>query len=463
MQTNRAKLLKLTAGAVTIAIALTACQSRQPVAKMNAAIGKADVAAQPAALLTQQSETALAAGNAGAAVSFAELAVSAEPRNADARVALAKAYVAAGRFQSASEAYGDVAAMRPDDSNARFRSALAELAKGNRRTALAMLESLAETPSVIADVGLAFALAGETDRAVDLLVKAVRGGGSTPRIRQNLALAQALAGEWSSARVTASMDLTPDVVNARVAEWAALASNKDAAWRVATVLGVAPAETDTGRPVRLAWSPPAAEPVQLAAMAPEATPARPAVEAAKAEPVFVPPVVAAAAPVVRAEPVRIATAEVPAVAAPKPLVFAGKKPATAEQKAAVVKVKTVAPTGLALKPVVAVKREIRALPKPSNGAWVVQLGSYAKPEFLNAGWQGLVQKNKSLGDYKPLKSSADVKGATYHRLAVGSFATVAEAVQLCQSLKAGGQSCFVRKGEGSVAAPVAAARKPKRA
>lgn len=439
MQTQRNTVLKLAASAFTLGVSLTACQSStSPVAHVNTAIGAID-APQPSVVLIKQAEAARLAGNPAAAISFAELAVTADPQNADARFTLAKAYTAAGRYQSAAEAYGDLSAMNPDDANVRFRAALSSLAAGNRYTALSTLDALADEPSLAADVGLALALSGETRKAISLLEKSVRAGTSTPRLRQNLALAQALSGEWAAARTTASMDLTPDAVDARVAEWAAIASNTDSAWRTASVLGVEMAANDVGRPVALAWAPPQAETmvavadVQPAVDVPvEESAPEPVAVAAAPEPA--PAVVAEAAPTVRPEPVAIARAEVPVAAEPA-------QP--------IVKIRAVQPAFDAPKPVSAVKREIRALPKPTHGAWVVQLGSYAKPEFLNAGWKTLVRKNSALGEFDPIRSQIEVKGATYHRLAIGSFANVTEAVDLCRNLKAEGYSCFVRKGAGA--------------
>ena len=438
MQINGARVLKLTTGAATMALALTACGSRSSVTSL----ADADVKAKGTpTMLVQQSDDARAAGNVAAAISFAELAVTADPQSFDARVALAKAYVAAGRFHSASEAYGDMAAMRPDDNGAKFRAALAELGKGNRRAALSSLDALAGVKGLEADVGLAFALAGEADRAIAVLEPAARAEDSSVRVRQNLALAQALAGQWGAARTTASMDLTPNAVDARIAEWAELASTRDTAWRTAQVLGVTPAETDAGRPVQLAWAPPSAA-VQFAESAPPAPATTPDAVAtvAAAEPVAAEPVAVAAveapmpAPKPAADPVQIARSDVPAPAAQK-----------AEPRVA--KASATQPT-LQPKPVVAVKRDIRAVAKPTVGTWVVQVGAYSKPDSVQRGWQGLVAKNKSLTGFQPTKSSIDLKGSTFHRLAVGSFGSVSEAVELCKSLRASGQSCFVRKGEG---------------
>jgi cell division septation protein DedD len=93
--------------------------------------------------------------------------------------------------------------------------------------------------------------------------------------------------------------------------------------------------------------------------------------------------------------------------------------------------------------------ELPPLPKATGGIWVVQLGSYAALDYLVEGWHGLLQKNKTLGDYTPLKSSIELEGETYYRLSVGTFATLDDADALCENLEAAGQKCFIRKGEGA--------------
>jgi Flp pilus assembly protein TadD len=454
MQNNGARGLRLTTGAVTMALALTSCGSREEIATVSTP--QVDPAT-PAALLLQRSQDARAQGDAAAAVSFAELAVTANPQDFDARAALAKAYLGAGRFHSAAEAYGDMVAMRPDDDGARFRAALAELGKGNRRTALAALDDLAGADGLRADVGLALALAGDTDRAVALLETAVRAGDTSPRTRQNLALAQALSGKWAAARVTASVDLAPDAIDERVAQWAELAGNSDVAWRIATVLDVTPAETDAGRPVELAWASPTAAPTAMAdaAIQPAIAPVQPAELAAAVDvPAAETPAPVVAAPVVRPEPVAIAKVDVPSADAAKPVVFDGLRRTSAETP----QPRKAIATAVSPRAVAAVKREIRALPKPTVGTWVVQVGAYAKPQFMTVGWQGLVRANKALGEFTPMKSSIDIDGATYHRLAVGTFATATEAGAFCQALKDAGQKCFVRRGDGgAVRGPVKSA------
>ncbi len=492
MRFNGANMLKVSTGAITLALTLGACQNNQHVTHINSASGKAAVAdARPAAVLITQSKSALESNNSAAAISFAELAVRADAQNAEARLILAKAYLADGRFQAAADAYADLVAMNPGDQNSRFRGALAELAAGKTLAPVATLHSLSSDRDIADDVGLALALAGQAEKAVELLTDVVRNGSSTARTRQNLALAQAMAGQWAAARVTASIDLAPSEVDVRVAEWAALASNSDPAWRTARILAIEPAAHDFGRPVELAWSPaPAAgeQAVQLASAETVELPRAEPQEVAQPAPVMAPVSAPAPAPVAveksvpdavivknpepkltriavrppvlkpvktRPAPVEIAKADVPAAVetalvaprAEKPVVFDGLKN-TETKTPAVTEVSAPSPV-VEAKPVAAVKRVIKPLPKADGGAWVVQLGAYAQPEYLVHGWQGLLQKNKVLGDYNPLKSSIEIDGFEYYRLSIGAFSSRDDATTLCNALSAAGQACFVRAGEGA--------------
>lgn len=200
-------------------------------------------------MLMSQARQALGAQNGDAAVSFAELAVRSSPGDAGARKLLAQAYLAAGRLRSAVDAYDDLLALKPGDADAGLKRAVTLLASGDRAAAL---EALAGAKAPPADVGLAYALAGDSDAAIAMLTEAARSPGATPRVRQNLALAHALAGHWAQARTVAAQDLAPELVDARIAEWSQLAS-VDAPVRTQTMLAVAPAEEDGGRPVELAY------------------------------------------------------------------------------------------------------------------------------------------------------------------------------------------------------------------
>ena len=55
--------------------------------------------------------------------------------------------------------------------------------------------------------GLALALAGRAAEAIAVLEAAAREQGADATVRQNLALAHALAGDWTEARTIAAQDV----------------------------------------------------------------------------------------------------------------------------------------------------------------------------------------------------------------------------------------------------------------
>ena len=88
------------------------------------------------------------------------------------------------------------------------------------------------------DLGLALALAGEPQRGVGVLVNAVRSSDvATPKLRQNLAYAYALAGNWRAARVMAAEDVPADQLEARLAQWARMSAPAAPTWRAASRCG----------------------------------------------------------------------------------------------------------------------------------------------------------------------------------------------------------------------------------
>lgn len=197
-----------------------------------------------------------------AGVAMAEAKVAVAPTDLEARRTLAQVYLASGRFRSAAQAYDDALGLAPGDSALRLKKALALLGQGNAVAAVGELDRIASLP----DAGLAYALAGQAARGVELLEAAARGADASPRTRQNLALAYALAGQWARARVVAAQDLDPQAVEGRMQQWALLASTADPAAQTAGLLAVAADAGDPGRPIGLAYvAPPEAPAVQVAA------------------------------------------------------------------------------------------------------------------------------------------------------------------------------------------------------
>jgi len=389
-----------------IATALTAvgCQSGQTAKVMNP---KPKVGAGVAALQAQM--RAAAAGQARLdAVAPAEMAVQAAPDSLEARRALAQAYFDAGRFRSAVQACDDALALAPADDGLRLRKALALLAQGNQAAALAELERVGDAR----DAGLAFALAGRADRGIDLLTQAAREATASARTRQNLALAYALDGQWAQARTIAAQDLDPASLEIRIRQWAEFAASADPVVQTASLLGVRPITSDEGRPIGLAYVPPAARLVQQAAVMP-------------------------ASPVAAVETIEVASVEPTVAPETQAAVKVALAPAAVAPAAAPTEIERLLPgrVGIAAPNVGAVM----------TGRWVVQLGAYDRPELLESNWRRIAQRNAELlGGYGAVRSEVTIGERRFHRLAIAGFDNRAAAIDLCETLQTKGRDCFVR-------------------
>lgn len=358
--------------------------------------------------LAGKAAKALAKRRGDEAVTFAERAVALMPRDAGYRTLLGRAYLQAGRFASAAQAFSDVLALNPADGRAALNLALAQTATGEW---VAARETLSAHAARItdADRGLALALAGDPAGGIALLGNAARDPAATATMRQNLALALALDGRWVEARTIASVDMSPEQVDARLVEWAGFARPQSAAQQVAALLGVTPV-VDRGQPVQLALAAPG-----------DAAPV--AVARAAAEPVVVPPA-PDAAPTQLAAIVRPAITFAPrqeiVQALPRDYRGAGGR--------------SVAPVRMAAAP-------------RSAGGYYVQLGAFDNAAVARTAWRRLSRNVPRLAEMSPQGMQASVRGASFYRLSVGGLAR-ADAASLCSSVRAKGDRCFVRTHAG---------------
>jgi Flp pilus assembly protein TadD len=434
---------------------------------------------EQAVRLHREAGAALAQGNLARAMEAMEQAVVLSPRDVGYRLLLADIYMRAGRFQSAETTYGDVLALDPEQSRAGLTYGLMLAANGRGQRALAQLESI-EGRAGAADLGLAFALAGQPQRAIEILEPAARAQGATARVRQNLALAYALGGDWARARTIAAQDVAPDALAERMTQWAALAQSGQPAQQVAAMIGASPV-ADPGQPVRLALNAPAVAPtVQMAEAQPVETPAP--VQFAAAEP---------AAEIPMPLPTEEPAATVEPVVAPAPVVtqttadeaFANleqpewgiaddgsvqlPEPAPAEQP---VRVQLAAATQALVQPAAIdsaepVRRAQTVRPvirrgaadvipaetrQAQGGRFVVQIGAFSTPANAERAWQQASERF-GLSERQPLTMTFDHQGRLLHRVAVSGFDNRADAARLCESLRARGGECFVRTNAGDAA------------
>src|SRR4051812_21458671 len=133
------------------------------------------------------------------AIDLAERAVAKTPDDAGFRALLGNAYFAGGRFASAEAAYKDALSLYSNQPQVVLKLALVEIAQGKMVEAVEFLNTAGNYLNP-ADYGLALALAGRPADAIQVLETAARQQGADARVRQNLALAHALSGDWTEAR-----------------------------------------------------------------------------------------------------------------------------------------------------------------------------------------------------------------------------------------------------------------------
>jgi len=427
----------LAAGIATQGFALSAFATDAPNAKK---------AAQEAGAARK----AIAKRKAGDAVAHAEAAVANDPQNADYRALLGQAYLLAGRFASANQALGDALTLNPGDGRVALNQVLAKIAGGDWAGARAMLDSHQDTIPA-ADRGLAFALAGDPVKAVEILGPAARAEDATAKTRQNLALALALSGRWAEAKQVASVDVAPDQINARMLQWVNFARPTNAYDQVAALLNVTPVQ-DAGQPVRLAL---AQQNVMLAAAATQPVQTVPAQDAVDTYMPGVPAnaeAVAAeasiAAPAAEAAPVALAEAA-PVAGTNAGVVFGPRAEVVQTVPVAAVRVPAAAKASLSARAPVAIEKVATA--KPSRGNFYVQLGAYVSPAVARDAWNRMDDRVPALASQTPYGAKVSTKAGSFYRLSVGGYDR-SGATALCQQIKASGQTCFVRAGAGDATA-----------
>lgn len=455
-----------------------------------------------AAQLHDQASRALLQGHLAQATGLMEQAVALAPRDVGYRLLLADAYLKNGRFESARVTYSDVIELDPANVRAGLSVALLDIARGRPAAAIAILDTL-EGYAPAPDLGLAYALAGQPERAVAILEAAARSPSATARTRQNLALAYAFQGEWRRARAIAAQDISPADIDARMAQWAVLARPNAGPAQVASLLGVSPGQ-DSGQPAQLALAraavpqaeamasaaPVAAPGESHAQFAPVAAPPAPvrvaAAEAAPAEaPAFWVPTAqsyqpvpeaapAAEAPVSAAGPVRTAEARFvtppaleddgPAPAAPILPPFQAparsaaplQAPAPARSHAAAIRAAFASPLAAPL-----FQRERAGIVRAGNAPVVVQLGAFSNEANAERAWLQAAHRF-GLEGRSPLTATIDIDGRTLHRVSVSGFASAADAQRLCGRIQGQGGVCFVRGQAGDASIRWAARYAPSR-
>lgn len=418
--------------------------------------GCATKAAPVAAVSAGQAQQALVKGDTNSALSHAEQAVLAEPRNAAYRAMLGATYMEAGRFKSAATSFKDAMSLGDNSPRTALSYALAAIAAGDNKTALAVLDDWRDDIDP-ADLGLAFALAGQPQRGVHVLGNALRGGQNTAKVRQNLAYSYALQGDWRAARLMAAEDVPADQIDDRIGQWAQTANPEAFQQRVANLLEV-PVVLDGGQPTQLALTNSVGA-EQLAAEASALVDSPPQVAAARTStPNYeLPPLggelMPVSGPSTTVEPVRAAQAYAASpVAKPETFqdAFAAKAPTgatLAEVTASAVKfvsdpVVQKMPARLGAATATTATTTASANRAPAAGDHLIQLGSFSSEVGAKRAWGIYAKDFPQLSQYNMVITQAKVRGKTYFRVSAGGFDQRASANSVCSKVKASGNGCI---------------------
>lgn len=384
--------------------------------------------APTSAMSAAKAEVALKKGNGDKAVQHAEAAVLAAPRDAYTRTLLGNAYLEAGRTVSAAQSFQDAIALGDTSPRTVISLALAQTGMGDRYGAIATLEKW-EASLDAADFGLAIALAGQPERGVHVMGNAIRNGDNTPKMRQNLAYAYALAGQWQAARLMAAEDVPADQVGQRMSEWGATARPEQFQQRVANLLGV-DLVADPGQPTMLALS----NSPTVEMLAAETTEDGPSADAGTGF------ALASELPSVGAAPVAYDSGD--AALADAGLDADAARFASSE-------VVQAAPVQTKPAPRAAQSQPARAATAPrssarltlAKGDYNIQLGSYFSMSDAQAAWSRFQAKYPELAGSERQITKARVNGKIYYRVAAAGMAKTS-ARSMCSVVKGKGGGCI---------------------
>lgn len=431
MQSNRIRRTALPIGlAGVMAIAIVAGMGFSP---------DAVVAAPAPDKVAAEVRKALTGGQVEKAIAKAEELVAANPREASYRALLGQAYLRAGRFESAAQSLDDAMKLGDNSTRTALSLALAWSGTGRGNDAVAVLSDWRDAIPA-ADLGLAYALAGESSRGVAILAGALRGGESTPKLRQNLAYALALDGRWREARLMAAQDVPADKLDARISAWAVNARSEDARLRIAGLIG-APVRVDGGMPTRLALEASPGQ-QQLAAEASAAQHAPMVAAAGELPPAdgnqaelaeYNPAVASAAAPVAVQAPAPAIRFVQQAVVQPIPASLPGWKPVQRVKIARLAPIREQAP---APRP-----RRAEALVTAKGSTHAIQLGAFSSEQGARRAWGHYAGRNPELRGFRMAVTPVKVKGKTFWRLAASGL-DGSGAGGLCSKVKSRGGACF---------------------
>ena len=398
------------------------------------------------------------------AVDKAERAVEKSPTSVSARLELASAYMRVGRFEAAATTFEDARQLGDMTPGTALTLALAYVGAGQDARAVSLLDQWRDSIPA-ADLGLALALAGQTERGTGILGDALRAGDDTAKLRQNLAYAYALDGRWREARLMASQDVPPDQLDDRITDWAMQAQPQDYRKRVANLLGV-PLRSDVGQPQHLALggARDSGEAFAAAAPAPRAIPEPTPYYATSAGELPASDAPAYAEPETASTDFYVAEAQPVATPVEQPAMNSGSRAfdeafaeateavrfvsdpvvqtAPVQVRAAVaraVEEVSASPTMVATSATMQPAAIVRADEKDCTH--MVQLGSFSSADNAERAWKIFLARNPDLANFDKTITRARVRGKDFWRVSAAGF-DKRTAVNMCSTVKGKGGGCI---------------------
>ncbi|MEL0254207.1 MAG: SPOR domain-containing protein [Novosphingobium sp.] len=352
----------------------------------------------------------------------------ASPRDAYGSTLLANAYLEDGRFASAATTFAEAIELGDTAPRTVISYALSQIAIGDHIGARDTLQQF-EAALDPADFGLAIALAGRPDQGVHVLSNALRAGQNTPKVRQNLAYAYAMQGNWRAARLMAAEDVPAGEVGDRMAEWASMVRPEAFTVRVASLLGVSP-QVDPGQPQMLALANHPSVDMLAAQQTGELEPYGEPQQGDYAYAAELPPVAAAS---------RYGDSGDAALA------DAGLAPTAGNIRFVSNEVAQPVPAAArSTAPRVAGRAAPASAPAPASlasGDYNVQLGSFFSMSDAHEAWKTFQKRYPELGDAERVITKARVNGKIYYRVAAAGFAK-SSAQSMCRTVKGQGGGCI---------------------
>lgn len=391
-------------------------------------------------------DAALASGAPGVALRVAELVLNGQPNNGAALVTKGDALYAMGAMDQARDAYRAAVAVDPDNVGGRIGLGRTLVRVAPHDAEMQFLAALARQPDNLAalnDLGVARDLQGDHEKAQQAYREALALNPETADVKTNLGLSVALSGQRMQAMqmlrpvavapvdgATEHADLAAARVRARDTRRSGLVVEQTA--QIATAHFDTPIAIEP-TPVGIVHSEPLSPPIKR--------PVRTETEVSPPPPSLVAPVVKVVAMAKSVGPVESDSLPLPVVQPQNPTARAELPQRLVEQAVNPADMTVSSPA-----PVVPVRGERGAGAQQTthtDQGIYVQMASLDSEQGAQATWQHLRSRWPALlGDHAPTVQQAEVHDRVFWRLRTGGFASITNANDFCQKLRAAGSGCW---------------------